>query len=158
MDRVRIGLVGLGLMGTAHAETLQKIELCDLVAASDADGGRQKIAAEMGIHFYKSHLEMIRQEDLQGVVIAAPEQHVGGRAGPGHPDAGKGPEIGLPNDVHIPAGYLPQDVEDVADRIEKPLDHASVISQSPPGINRPLRPHIKKDRGNGSRSFSCPDR
>lgn len=72
MDKVRIGLVGLGLMGTAHAETLQKIGLCNLVAASDADGGRQKIAAEMGIHFYKSHLEMIRQEDLQGVVIAAP--------------------------------------------------------------------------------------
>ena len=72
MDKARIGLVGLGLMGTAHAETLKKIDLCDLVAASDADGGRQKIAAELGIHFYKSHLEMIRKENLHGVVIAAP--------------------------------------------------------------------------------------
>ena len=72
MEKVRIGLVGLGLMGTAHAGTLKKIDTCDLVAASDADGKRQKVADELGIRFYTDYRELIEQEDLQAVILAVP--------------------------------------------------------------------------------------
>jgi len=34
VGKVRLGLIGLGLMGTPHARTLIKVPECDLVAAS----------------------------------------------------------------------------------------------------------------------------
>jgi len=37
--------------------------------------------------------------------------------------------------LHIPARHIPQGVKDGANRFEEPLDHGSVIYQSPPGIN-----------------------
>ncbi|MCE5265492.1 MAG: Gfo/Idh/MocA family oxidoreductase [Deltaproteobacteria bacterium] len=72
MEKVRIGLVGLGLMGTPHARILKKVEACDLVAASDVDEKQKKVTDELGIGYYRSYEEMIARESLQGVVLAVP--------------------------------------------------------------------------------------
>ena len=37
MEKVKIGLIGLGLMGRPHAVILKKVEECDLVAAAEVD-------------------------------------------------------------------------------------------------------------------------
>ena len=70
--RVKLGLVGLGLIGTAHARTLAKIEECDLVALSDVDERHAVTAARLGINFYRDYQEMISKENIQGAIIATP--------------------------------------------------------------------------------------
>ena len=72
MEKVKIGLIGLGLMGTPHARILKKVDECDLVAASDVDEKQEKVAEELGIKFYKNYQEMIAKESLQGVILAVP--------------------------------------------------------------------------------------
>jgi predicted dehydrogenase len=72
MEKVRIGLIGLGLMGTPHARILKKVEECDLVAASDVDEKQKKVTEELGIGYYRGYEEMIARESLQGVILAVP--------------------------------------------------------------------------------------
>lgn len=72
MEKVRIGLVGLGLMGAAHARILIRVDQCDLAAVSDADGKQQIVADELGIPFYEDYQTMIEKESLQAVILAVP--------------------------------------------------------------------------------------
>jgi predicted dehydrogenase len=72
MEKVRIGLIGLGLMGTPHARILKKVEECDLVAAADVDEKQKRVTEELGIKFYKNYEEMTDKEALQGVILALP--------------------------------------------------------------------------------------
>jgi predicted dehydrogenase len=72
MEKVRIGLIGLGLMGTPHARILEKVPECDLVAASDVDEKQKRVTEELGIGYYRSYEEMIARESLQGVILAVP--------------------------------------------------------------------------------------
>jgi predicted dehydrogenase len=72
MDRVRLGLIGMGLIGTPHARTLQKVEECDLVAVADVDEKYREPTEEIGAKYYRNYEEMIRKESLQGVIIATP--------------------------------------------------------------------------------------
>jgi predicted dehydrogenase len=72
MEKVKIGLIGLGLMGRPHAVILKKVEECDLVAAAEVDEKQQKFAEEQGIKYYKHYEEMIEKERLQGVILAVP--------------------------------------------------------------------------------------
>ena len=37
MGRVRLALLGMGLIGVSHARTLKMVEECDLVAIADVD-------------------------------------------------------------------------------------------------------------------------
>ncbi len=72
MDPVRLGLIGMGLIGTPHARTLQKVEECDLVAVADIDEKYREPAEKLGANFYRDYQEMITKENLQGVIIATP--------------------------------------------------------------------------------------
>ena len=72
MDRVRLGLIGMGLIGTPHAQTLRKVEECDLVAVADVDEKHKETAAELGVRFYQNYEEMIRRETFDGLIIATP--------------------------------------------------------------------------------------
>lgn len=72
MEKVRLGLIGLGLMGVPHARTLIKVAECDLVAASDVDEKQKAVTEELGIKFYRRYEEMIEKENLRGVILALP--------------------------------------------------------------------------------------
>ena len=72
MERVQLGLIGMGLIGTPHAKTLQKVEECELVAVADVDEKHTETAARLGVKYYRDYEEMIRRESLQGVIIATP--------------------------------------------------------------------------------------
>ena len=80
MGKVRLALIGLGMIGKLHAETLSKMDEFDFVAVSDIDPKHRKTAEELGVHYYSSYREMIDKEKLDGVVVAAP------------------------NDLHLPVG------------------------------------------------------
>jgi predicted dehydrogenase len=72
VERVKLGLIGLGLIGTAHVRTLRKVEECHLIAISDVDEKHAETAAELDINFYRDYEDMIRKEHLEGVIIATP--------------------------------------------------------------------------------------
>ena len=72
MEKVRLGLIGLGLIGIPHAKTLKKVQECDFVAASDIDEKQRDAAETLGIKFYRNYEDMISKEGLQGVIIAVP--------------------------------------------------------------------------------------
>ena len=72
MERVRLGLIGMGLIGTAHARTLQKVEECELVAVADVGEEYREATEKLGATYYRDYEEMIRKEDLQGMIIATP--------------------------------------------------------------------------------------
>lgn len=72
MDSVRLGLIGMGLIGTAHARTLQKVEECELIAVADVDEQYREATERLGATYYRDYEEMIRKEDLQGMIIATP--------------------------------------------------------------------------------------
>ena len=72
MERGRLGLIGMGLIGTAHARTLQHVDECELVAVADVDEQYRQPTEEFGATFYSDYEQMIRRESLQGVIIATP--------------------------------------------------------------------------------------
>ncbi|MGQ9645818.1 MAG: Gfo/Idh/MocA family protein [Thermodesulfobacteriota bacterium] len=72
MGKVRLAVIGLGLIGGPHARTLKKMRECDLVAASDIDERQKSVTDELGIKFYGAYEEMIEKESLDAVVIATP--------------------------------------------------------------------------------------
>jgi predicted dehydrogenase len=72
MVKVRLGLIGMGLIGTPHATTLQKVEECDLVAVADVDERHAETAAGLGVKYYRAYEELISKERLDGVIIATP--------------------------------------------------------------------------------------
>ena len=74
MNKVRLGLIGMGMIGKVHAETMSKMKDIAFVAASDADAKHQKTADELGTKFYQSYEEMIGKEKLDGVVVAVPNE------------------------------------------------------------------------------------
>ncbi len=72
MGRVRLGVIGLGMIGKVHAETAAKLAECRLVAVSDVDPNTEKIAKAIDARYFRDYQEMIEKEDLEGVVIAVP--------------------------------------------------------------------------------------
>jgi predicted dehydrogenase len=74
MENVRLGVIGLGMIGRVHAETLHNLEGCTLTAVSDVDAKHQEAAEELGTKFYPTYQEMIEKESLEGVVIAVPNE------------------------------------------------------------------------------------
>ncbi|MBM4308085.1 MAG: hypothetical protein FJ123_15245, partial [Deltaproteobacteria bacterium] len=74
MGRVRLGLIGMGMIGKLHAETMSRMKELEFVAASDIDARHQKTAEELGTKFYQSYEEMISKEKLDGVVVAVPNE------------------------------------------------------------------------------------
>jgi UDP-N-acetylglucosamine 3-dehydrogenase len=72
-DRLRVGLVGLGMMGRNHLRVVSTHEATTLVAVADLDPGALAAAVEQtGAKGYADPLTMIREADIEAVVIAAP--------------------------------------------------------------------------------------
>jgi predicted dehydrogenase len=77
MDRIRIGVIGLGIMGDLYAKIYSTHPLAQLVAVSSrrqerTDEIRQKYGAG---HGYTDYRKMLERRDLDAVVIATPDRH-----------------------------------------------------------------------------------
>ena len=71
-DPLRIGLIGAGMIGRKHAAYIAASADCDLVAISDPSEASKAIAAEHEVARYADFGDMMASEDLDGVIIAAP--------------------------------------------------------------------------------------
>lgn len=71
---VRIGLVGLGIMGELYAKVYIADPQADLVAVSSSDAEkRARYEQSYGVRAYADYEEMLRSADLDAVVIATPD-------------------------------------------------------------------------------------
>jgi len=75
-NKARLASIGVGMIGQVHARALAEEQACNYVAICDRDGGKKKLADSYGVAFYRDFTEMIRREELDGVVVAVPnDQH-----------------------------------------------------------------------------------
>src|SRR5580698_6015322 len=77
MRKLGMGVLGVGDMGKRHAENLRRrVPQAKLVAVADVDGARAaKVAEELEIeHSYSSLEAMLERQDIQAVLIAAPDK------------------------------------------------------------------------------------
>lgn len=75
MDSVRIGIIGGGVMGTAHSKYLLegKVEGAKLTAVADAmQANLDKFSKSEGVALYSSASEMIKSGAVDAVLIATP--------------------------------------------------------------------------------------
>jgi len=71
MKKLRFGVVGVGYLGSLHAEKYAAIEGIDLVGLTDIDYPRaQAVASKYSTKAYKSHEELLH--DVDGVSLAVP--------------------------------------------------------------------------------------
>ena len=70
---VRLGVWGVGRIGSLHASNIASSQRAKLVGVADPIRVRAKaIAARFGAHSYDSPTRMLRKERLDGVIIATP--------------------------------------------------------------------------------------
>ncbi|MDW8103581.1 MAG: Gfo/Idh/MocA family oxidoreductase [Armatimonadota bacterium] len=79
MDRVRIGIIGVGGMGSAHARMMQQIEEVQLTAVADIDSTvAQQVAEQYGVPFFTDYRQCIDSGLVDAVLVATPH--------PSHPE------------------------------------------------------------------------
>ncbi len=71
-QRLRIGLIGAGMIGRKHAHYLDASEDCDLAALADPSAEAEVLAQRHSAACYADFETMMAKEALDGVIIAAP--------------------------------------------------------------------------------------
>lgn len=72
---VRVGVIGVGGMGAFHATTLANLASVEVVAVADPDPTRcHDVAATVGAAAVSDPMELAGASDLDGVVIASPDE------------------------------------------------------------------------------------
>ncbi|MCX8205380.1 MAG: Gfo/Idh/MocA family oxidoreductase, partial [Candidatus Nezhaarchaeota archaeon] len=73
MRSLKIAVIGCGPWGLNHARVFKEVEGAELVAVSDVDPARAKLAgARFGVDWYTSNEELFRRKDLDAVTICTP--------------------------------------------------------------------------------------
>jgi predicted dehydrogenase len=73
MERVRIGVIGTGGMGSGHCNIIPKIPETELTAICDIDPQtRQKVAEQYGVPGFATHSELLDSGLVDAVTIATP--------------------------------------------------------------------------------------
>ncbi|MFW6292147.1 MAG: Gfo/Idh/MocA family protein [Spirochaetota bacterium] len=73
MKPVRIGIVGLGNMGSSHARDCNESEFVDLVALCDVDEKKlDEVGAQYSATLYPTAEKMMADADLEAVIVATP--------------------------------------------------------------------------------------
>ena len=71
MSKVRVGIVGVGYLGTQHARILSYLEKADLKAVADVDFQKAlQIGNRHGVSYFQNYEEMI--DDIDAAIVAAP--------------------------------------------------------------------------------------
>jgi predicted dehydrogenase len=70
-DRVKLGIIGTGQIGTHHIEAYAQIPEADMVAVCDVrEDAARAVAAKFGIpHVYTDYREMLKREDITSVDV-----------------------------------------------------------------------------------------
>lgn len=71
MDQVRVGIIGVGYLGTQHARILSYLEEAELKGVADIDFKKaMEIGNRHGVAYYQDYVEMI--DELDAAIVATP--------------------------------------------------------------------------------------
>lgn len=74
MDKLRAGVIGLGMMGQTHSRAYVENSLSELVAVADLNIElAEKVSKELGVKLYTDYREMLKKEDIDAVSICTPD-------------------------------------------------------------------------------------
>ena len=72
-SKIKIAIIGVGLMGSSHARDIEALENCELTAICDIQPDRADHYAQLyGVPAFCNHAEMLSQTNLDAVLIATP--------------------------------------------------------------------------------------
>lgn len=72
-SKVKLGIVGCGVIGPKHAGIIAKLPHTELVAVADVIPARaDALASEYGCRAYHSYEELLQQEDIQCISVCTP--------------------------------------------------------------------------------------
>lgn len=69
--KVKVGVVGLGFMGSAHARVYSKLKECELVAICDSNSDKKHLAKTYNCKFFEDSEEFL-EENLDAVSVCTP--------------------------------------------------------------------------------------
>ena len=73
-EKLKAGVIGLGILGSQHADYLHKHEAVDVVAVADVRAEvAARVAGQVGAQAHTDYREMLRQQALDLVVVATPD-------------------------------------------------------------------------------------
>ena len=76
MPTIKIAIIGAGVIGRKHAETVTNSSRCSLVGICDINPEHRQLADELGVPFYKSVSDLLKNERPEGAIVATPNgQH-----------------------------------------------------------------------------------
>lgn len=75
MSDVRIGIIGLGLMGRVHSGNAEDVGATVVAGADIAASSRSKFADQFDVPTYETHTDMLAEEMLDAVVVATPNRY-----------------------------------------------------------------------------------
>lgn len=74
MSRIKVGVIGVGLIGGHYARIFHQMPNVDLVAVADVrEEIAREIADELGVDYYLDSADVARRQDIQAVGICTPE-------------------------------------------------------------------------------------
>ncbi|QPC85165.1 Gfo/Idh/MocA family oxidoreductase [Phototrophicus methaneseepsis] len=70
--KVRIGVVGVGIMGGSHVRDVISLPNAELAAICDIDTQKSLLAADHDVPFFTDYNEMLAMDGLDAIIIATP--------------------------------------------------------------------------------------
>ena len=78
MDPVRLAVIGAGVIGRKHIETIARADSAELVAIADPDTSAESIATHYGSAYFRDYGAMLSSVRPDGVIVAVPtDKHAG---------------------------------------------------------------------------------
>ena len=72
--KIKISVVGIGLMGSQHLRAIQHSKKCVLHSIVDVNENSKSHADKFKVPFYKSSVEMMKKDKPDAVIVATPNQ------------------------------------------------------------------------------------
>jgi len=73
-DQVRFGIVGCGMIGPFHADSLKELsDIAQLVAVADLDPAKaQQLGEQHGVDWYTSYAQLLERSDIDAISVCTP--------------------------------------------------------------------------------------
>lgn len=71
-EKVRIAVIGAGVIGLSHINLIQQEPQCELAAIADPTSAAAALAAERKVPYYADYLKMLDEVKPDGAIIATP--------------------------------------------------------------------------------------
>lgn len=74
MDKIKVGIIGLGFIGPAHAEALRRTGMVEIAALADLNPeAAKKGADQLGVdRYYTDHKELLKDSAIKAVHVCTP--------------------------------------------------------------------------------------